>query len=289
MNYRHAYHAGNHADVLKHVVLARVIEHLKQKEAPFRFYDAHSGIGSYDLEGVEAGKTLEWREGVGRLFSADGAPLKITEPAMADEAEALLAPWRECVSAVNVGGALKRYPGSPEIARLMLRPTDKLRLNELHPADYETLAARYARDKRIAVSNLDALVFLKSQLPPPERRGLVLVDPPYEKTDEADKALQMLAEGLKRFATGVFLLWFPVTGDGLDRRVKEAVREMEVKSLWASMNVRKPRPDGGLAGSGVIVVNPPWTLNRELEVLVHVLCERLGQGERRYEIKNAAP
>ncbi|WP_428406921.1 23S rRNA (adenine(2030)-N(6))-methyltransferase RlmJ [Hyphococcus sp.] len=289
MNYRHAYHAGNHADVLKHVALARVIEHLKQKDAPFRFYDAHGGIGSYDLGGVEAEKTLEWREGVGRLFSADGAPLKITESGLAEEAEALLAPWRECVSAANDGGALKHYPGSPEIARLLLRPADKLRFNELHPADYETLSARYARDKRVAVSNLDALVFLKSQLPPPERRGLVLIDPPYEKTDEADRALQMLSEGLKRFATGVFVLWFPVTGDGLDRRIKDAVREMEVKSLWATMNVRKPRPDGGLAGSGVVIVNPPWKLGRELEVVLPALAERLSQGAPSFEMKNAAP
>lgn len=284
MNYRHAYHAGNHADVLKHVVLARVIEHLKQKDAPFRIYDAHGGIGSYDLEGVEAGKTLEWREGVGRLFSMDGAPL-----ALAQEAGALIAPWRDCVAAVNEGGALKRYPGSPEIARLLARPQDRLRFNELHPADVETLRARYAGDKRAAISDLDALVFVKSQLPPPERRGLVLIDPPYEKTDESERALRMLTEGLKRFATGVFVLWFPVTGDGLDRRVKDAVRAMEAKHLWTILNVRKPKPDGGLAGSGVIVVNPPWKLGRDLEILMPALAERLSQGAPFFEIKNAAP
>ncbi len=284
MNYRHAYHAGNHADVLKHVVLARVIEHLKQKEAPFRFYDAHGGIGRYDLGGVEAEKTFEWREGVGRLFSTDGAPLPLS-----GEAEALLAPWRTCVAAMNEEGGLKQYPGSPEIARLMLRPVDRLRLNELHPVDYETLLKAYAHDGRTALSRLDALVFLKSQLPPPERRGLVLIDPPYEKTDEAERALRMLSEGLKRFATGVFLLWFPVTGDGLDRHILNRVRDMPVKHLWVSLNVRKPMPDGGLAGSGVVVINPPWKLGGELEVLAHTLAERLSQGEPRYEIKNAAP
>ena len=284
MNYRHAYHAGNHADILKHIVLARVIEHLKQKDAPFRFYDAHGGIGSYDLGGAEAEKTFEWRDGVGRLFSMDGAPLPLAE-----EVERLIAPWRNCVAAVNDDGALNRYPGSPEIARLLLRPVDRLRLNELHPVDYETLLAAYAPDRRTAVSRLDALVFLKSQLPPPERRGLILVDPPYEKTNEGEHALRILTEGLRRFATGVFLLWFPVTGDGLDRRILDAVRATPTKHLWVTLNVRKPRPDGGLAGSGVVVINPPWKLGSDLEILLPALAERLSQGEPRFEIKFAAP
>lgn len=289
MNYRHAYHAGNHADVLKHVALARVIDHLKQKEAPFRFYDAHGGVGRYDLGGVEAEKTFEWREGVGRLFSMDGAPLPLS-----GDAEDLIAPWRDCVAAVNEASAndkraLRRYPGSPEIARLMLRPHDRLRLNELHPVDCETLLKAYAPDRRVGVSRLDALVFLKSQLPPPERRGIVLIDPPYEKPDEAARALQMLSEGLRRFATGVFVLWFPITGDGLHRFILDRVADMPVKHLWAHLSLRKPKPDGGLAGSGVAVVNPPWKLGRDLEILVHALAERLSQGEPRYEIKNAAP
>ena len=243
MNYRHAYHAGNHADVLKHVALALIIEHLKKKAAPFRFYDAHGGIGLYDLAAVEAEKTFEWREGVGRLFSADGAALPLPE-----EAEALIAPWRACVAGVNGEGALNRYPGSPEIARALLRREDRLRLNELHPVDYESLAARFATDKRTAVSRLDALVFLKSQTPPPERRGLILIDPPYEKTNEADQAIRMLTEGLKRFATGVYALWYPVTGDGLDKKLRDSVAAMPVKSMFAELLVREARPDGGLAG-----------------------------------------
>ncbi|MEZ5894160.1 MAG: 23S rRNA (adenine(2030)-N(6))-methyltransferase RlmJ [Parvularculaceae bacterium] len=273
MNYRHAYHAGNHGDVLKHIVLARVIAHLKKKDAPFRFFDAHAAIGMYDLEGVEAGKTFEWRDGAGRLFAVGGAPL-----ALSAEAEALIAPWRACVSAANDAGALARYPGSPEFARTLLRPEDRLRFNELHPVDVETLRVRYARDKRTAVTNLDALVFIKSQLPPPERRGLVLIDPPYEKTDEADHALRMLTAGLKRFATGVFALWYPVTGDGLDQKLKSAVAAMPVKALVAELLVRAAKPDGGLAGSGLIVVNPPWTLDEDLRMLLPELTERLSQG-----------
>lgn len=282
MNYRHAYHAGNHADVLKHVALALIIEHLKKKDAPFRYYDAHGGIGLYDLAGTEAEKTFEWREGVGRLFAADGAALPLS-----GEAEALIAPWRACVAEVNAEGGLGRYPGSPEIARALLRREDRLRLNELHPVDYETLAARFATDKRTAVTRLDALVFLKSQTPPPERRGLILIDPPYEKTNEADQAIRMLTEGLKRFATGVYALWYPVTGDGLDRKLREAVVAMPVKSMTAELLVREARPDSGLAGSGVIVVNPPWRLDEEMRALLPALAERLSQGAPSWRIEGA--
>jgi 23S rRNA (adenine2030-N6)-methyltransferase len=278
MNYRHVYHAGNHGDVLKHIVVARVIEHLKQKETPFRVFDAHGAIGVYDLAGAEAGKTLEWQTGVGRLFAMDATPLALSEAA-----EALIKPWRDCVAAVNDECALARYPGSPEIARLLLRPIDRLRLNELHPVDYETLLKRYAPDRRAAVTRLDALVFLKSHLPPPERRGLVLIDPPYEKTDEAAQAVRMLREGLKRFSTGVFCLWYPVTGDDLDKRLRDEISGMNLKTLTTELRVRQARREGGLAGSGIIVVNPPWKLDEELRALLPELAERLSQGAPSYE------
>lgn len=276
MNYRHAYHAGNHADVLKHVALARVIERLKAKEAPFRFFDAHAAIGLYDLAGEEAGKTNEWRDGVGRLFADDGSPVVLGEAA-----EPLIAPWRACVAAVNasVNGPLRHYPGSPEIARLLLRSGDRLRLNELHPVDCETLRARFRADGRTAVTGLDALLFVKSQTPPPERRGVVLIDPPYEKTNEADHALRMLTEGLRRFATGVFVLWYPITGDGLDEQLRAAACARAAKTLIAELRVRAVRHGGGLAGSGVIVINPPWRLDDDLNTLLPSLAERLSQGD----------
>ena len=282
MNYRHAYHAGNHADVLKHIVLARMIEHLKQKETPFRVLDAHGGIGLYELASVEAEKTFEWRDGVGRLFAQDGSAI-----ALADEVEALIAPWRACVASVNTPGALGFYPGSPQIAQDLLRPNDRLRFNELHPVDYETLARRYGRDRRAGVTRLDALVFLKSQLPPPERRGLVLIDPPYEKTDEAERAVRMVSESLKRFSTGVYCLWYPVTGDGLDRRLRVGVAVPHM--LTVQMNVRAAKPDGGLAGSGMLIINPPWRLEEELRVILPALCERLTQGEASWTVESAAP
>lgn len=274
MNYRHAYHAGNHADVLKHAVLARVIQHLRKKEKPFRVVDAHAGIGLYRLDAPEAAKTLEWQDGVGRLYSAGGGRLPLNA-----RAEALLAPWRQVVEAVNGPDGLKSYPGSPEIARLLMRADDALALNELHPEDFATLASRFGQDKRVALTKLDAGVALKALLPPPERRGLVLIDPPYEATDECEQLAAGLAEGLKRFATGIFCIWYPVTGDNLDVKLAGLIRSLGVPLLQAELRVRKAVLEGGLAGSGLLILNPPWKLDEELSELLPSLSERLSQGK----------
>jgi len=274
MNYRHAYHAGNHADVLKHIIVARIIEHLQKKPAPFRVLDAHAGIGCYGLESLESQKTVEWREGVGRLYTPDGVSLHLSP-----EAEALMVPWREAVRGVNNQGSLANYPGSPELIDRMVRATDKISLNELHPADYETLAARYGQIKQTQLYHLDALAFLKAQLPPPERRGLILIDPPYERVDEAERVLVMLTESLKRFATGIYCLWYPVTGDGLDQRLRDSVAALNLeKVLDIQLHVRAARRDGGLSGSGMIIINPPWRLSEEMRILLPDLCARLAQG-----------
>jgi 23S rRNA (adenine2030-N6)-methyltransferase len=274
MNYRHAFHAGNHADVLKHVVLAWMIERLKAKAAPFRVLDSHAGIGIYDLTGEAAGRTGEWRDGVGRLHDETGAALPLSPPA-----EAVLAPWRSAVAAVNGNGALRRYPGSPEIARLALRPQDRLALNELHPEDHASLASAYRRDARVRITNRDADLVVKAQLPPPERRGIVLIDPAYEATDEAGRAIAMLAEGHRRFASGIFVLWYPVTGDDLSRRIERDAKALALpKTLDLRLDVRKPVSGAGLAGSGLLIVNPPWPLEETLRDLLPELVERLRQG-----------
>jgi 23S rRNA (adenine2030-N6)-methyltransferase len=274
MNYRHAFHAGNHADVLKHVVLAWMIERLKAKAAPFRVLDAHAGIGVYDLTGEAAGRTGEWRDGVGRLYDETGAALPLSPPA-----EAVLAPWRKAVAAVNDDGALRRYPGSPEIARLTLRPQDRLALNELHPEDHASLAFAYRRDARVRITNRDADLVVKAQLPPPERRGIVLIDPAYEATGEADRAIAMLAEGHRRFATGIFALWYPVTGDDLSRRIERDAKALALpKTVDVRLDVRQPVSGAGLAGSGLLIVNPPWQLEETLRDLLPELVERLRQG-----------
>lgn len=271
MNYRHAYHAGNHADVFKHAVLARVLVHLAKKDKPFRVLDLHSGAGIYDLTGPEAGKTLEWQAGVARL----GEPLEDAA------AEALLAPWRRVLARVNPQSGLAHTPGSPEFARVLMREDDRLIANELHPEDRAALARAYGFDRRVTVAGLDAAIAIKAHLPPPERRGLVLIDPPYERSDEAEAAVRMLAEGHRRFATGIFLLWYPVTGDGLDQRLLAMAGALSLpRLLKAELMVRAARHGGGLAGSGLLIVNPPWRLDAELEVLLPPLAARLAQDAR---------
>ncbi|MBL8907981.1 MAG: 23S rRNA (adenine(2030)-N(6))-methyltransferase RlmJ [Rhizobiales bacterium] len=273
MNYRHAYHAGNHADVLKHMVLARLIEHLKKKDKAFRIIDLHAGIGVYDLNADAATRTGEWRLGIGRLFDGEGASVPL--PGMAEE---LIAPWRNVIPAINGDGPLRTYPGSPEFARRLKRKSDRLMLNELHPADFASLHERYGRDRSVTLTDLDAAIAIKAQLPPTERRGLVLLDPPYERADERNRTLKSLRDGLQRFGTGIFCLWYPITGDGLSDALVDGVRaNVPPKTLHAELVVRAVVQDGGLAGSGLVIVNAPWTLDEELEILLPALRDRLAQ------------
>jgi 23S rRNA (adenine2030-N6)-methyltransferase len=269
MNYRHAYHAGNHGDVLKHVVLTRLLAHLNGKEKPYRVIDAHAGIGLYALDGIEAEKTREWEGGVG----------KMTAP-FAPEIEALLAPWRAILASFNFDGGLRHYPGSPEIAARMMRQGDRMTANELHPEDSETLAAHFRRDRQVKVTSLDAETCVKATLPPPERRGLILIDPPYEQRDEAARAVRTLAAGLNRFATGIFMLWYPVKANGDGETCLEAAKALGVPgTLMAELRIREVFKQGGLAGSGVIIVNAPWKLDEELALILPALADRLGLGD----------
>ncbi len=268
MNYRHAYHAGNHADVLKHAVLARLMEHLKKKDKPFRVIDAHAGIGLYDLAGLEAGKTGEWEGGIGKL----------AEPFNA-EIEALLAPYRAVIAALNPDGGLRYYPGSPELALRLMRPNDRLIANELHPQDAIALEQQYLHDPRCDVTAMDAETCLKAKLPPPERRGVILVDPPYELKTEAEKTVRMLEQGVRRFAQGVFVVWYPMKADQTAETVLTGAREIGLPgTLKVQMRVREAFKGGGLAGSGLVILNAPWKLDAELRQLVPALAQRLGIG-----------
>lgn len=278
MNYRHAFHAGNAADVIKHVVLTRMIEHLKQKPAPFRIIDLHAGAGLYDLTSAEAERTGEWRDGVGRLHR-DGtcAPDPLPAPA-----EALIAPWRKAIAAVNDGARLARYPGSPEIARRLVREHDRLVFNELHPEDHATLAARFAREKRATVTCMDGWLEVRAVLPPPERRGIVLLDPPYEAADEAKRALAGLAEAQRRFATGILCLWYPVKAQADANALARRSAALALpKTLRAEMTLRRADKGDRLNGSGLILVNPPWTLASELKLLLPALGGRLADPDAR--------
>ena len=276
MNYRHAYHAGNHADVLKHIVMMRAFAQLKKKDKPFLFLDAHAGIGLYALWGDEALKTLEWQDGVGRFYDPSGKAVTLSE-----DCEHLLAPWRQAIAAVNASGQpLSHYPGSPGFALANLRPGDRVLFNELHPEDHSRLAAFAARDQRVNITEGDAAIAIKAHLPPSERRGFILIDPPYEQEDEARRAVQMLREGYRRFATGAFALWYPVTGDGLSEDIVAQAKALGLaKMLKIELRVREALSEGGLAGSGLVLVNPPWPLADELALLGPALRVRLRQDD----------
>lgn len=269
MNYRHAFHAGNHADVLKHIVLVRVLDYLLRKDKPLAVLDAHAGIGRYDLKGAEAYKTGEWKEGIGRLLS---------EPLPA-AVRALLATYLNIIHDLNPDGAMRFYPGSPEIIARLLRREDRIILNELHPQDADTLAARYSADKRVRVTRQDATVAAKAALPFVERRGLVLLDPAFEVAGEMEKTGRMLEHVISRMQNTTVLAWYPLkaAGDEAPLLTKAAALPC-AGTLCAELRVREGFAQGGLAGSGVVIVNPPHTLKAELDLIMPELGQRLGVG-----------
>ena len=276
MNYRHAYHAGNHADVMKHAVLARAIERLAAKDKPFAVLDAHAGAGAYDLESIASHKTKEWLGGIGRMVEAFEA-----------EVEVILAPYRQVCTHLNPDGQTRFYPGSPEIALQLLRINDRLIANELHPEEAEFLRENYYGDMRLTITTRDALAAVKQQLPFKERRGLVLIDPPYEAKNETGKVLGMMAECVKRFATGVVMVWYPVTTEEFVDAFLGGLESSGVSNLLcAELRVKNIQDDSGLCGSGLVIRNPPFGLEDDLRILLPALAQRLGiadQGRAKLE------
>jgi 23S rRNA (adenine2030-N6)-methyltransferase len=271
MNYRHAFHAGNFADVVKHVVLTRILVHLRTKQNAFRVIDTHAGSGRYDLAGPEAGRTQEWRDGIARVFGAR------IEPA----AVALLAPYLDVVAQLNPAGDLAIYPGSCEIARAHLRPQDRVVACELEPDAACALTRNFSGDERVKVVSIDGWMALTAYVPPKERRGLVLIDPAFEQPDEFDRLADRFAAAHRKWPTGIYLLWYPVKS----RREPDALaRELErlavPKVLRAEITVAAAGGDGRLTGCGLIVVNPPWTLERELTVLLPALVALLARDDK---------
>lgn len=261
LSYRHAFHAGNFADVLKHVVLARVIACLLRKDAPLLYLDTHAGAGAYDLRSEPAQRTGEYREGIGRLWTRTG----------------LSGPLREYVALVrafNADGELFSYPGSPRIAQQLLRRQDRLELCELHPSDYSALRNLVRGDRRAHCHAEDGFKLALAKLPPIERRGLVFIDPSYEMKEDYARVVEMLRKLYRRFATGVFTLWYPL----VDRRLTDSLttgiassglRDVLRLELTLETDVTKP----GMRGCGLFVVNPPWTLAAEMRPVL----EELGQ------------
>lgn len=274
MNYRHAFHAGNFADVLKHAVLARILVHLAAKDTPFRVLDTHAGIGLYDLDADEAARTGEWLEGIARLIATP-----LPEPAAT-----LLAPFLDAVALANGltsarhldAARLARYPGSPLIIRAGLRHDDRAQVTELHPADAATLTDLFAGDARLKVTELDGWLALKSFLPFKERRGLVVIDPPFEKEGEFDRIVKGLAAAHRRFATGVYMVWHTWKNPAEVARYHDALAATGLRRILSvELAVAPVRPDGPLTACGLTLVNPPWKLAEEIETLLPVLVDRL--------------
>jgi len=268
MNYRHAYHAGNFADVVKHAVLARLVEYLKQKDKAFRVIDTHAGIGLYDLGSEEAGKTGEWRGGIGRLLDGRLSP----------EAAALLRPYLDAVREADSTGELSSYPGSPLITRRLLRKQDRLSAIELHPQDVQLLKDLFAEDFQVRVTELDGWLALGAHLPPKEKRGLVLVDPPFEKEGEFQRLVEGLQRAHRRWPGGIYALWYPIKDRKAVAEFRQALADTGIpKIMDIRFEIRPPSREPRMDGTGMIVVNPPFTLERELRVLLPALHDLLAE------------
>ena len=271
MNYQHAFHAGNFADVHKHIVLTRVLDYLRQKPAAFRVVDTHAGAGRYDLFGPQAARSGEWRDGIGRLFA-----MPRSGAAGTDAAQALIAPYLDIVAALNPGGPLRLYPGSPLIVKALLRRQDRLIACELEPSAAASLEAVLRGDARAKALAMDGWMALFANIPPKERRGLVVIDPPYEESMDFARLSQTVAQAHRKWANGVYLLWYPIKARAAPDALARRLRRLAVpKILRCELTITPPRADGALAGSGLIIVNPPFPLQRELQVVLPVLTRLL--------------
>ncbi|MFJ1298675.1 23S rRNA (adenine(2030)-N(6))-methyltransferase RlmJ [Pseudomonadota bacterium AL_CKDN230030165-1A_HGKHYDSX7] len=273
-SYRHAFHAGNHADVLKHAILVHVLDYFNRKDAPYWVIDTHAGAGLYALDSDWANKNAEFADGVARLWDRTDLP-------------PLLADYVERIRDYNPDGRLRHYPGSPWLTMDALRDRDRLRLFEMHPTESGVLARNLEQRDRLiqrqtTIYGTDGFEGLKAMLPPPTRRGAVLIDPSYEDKQDYRRTLTAVKEGVKRFATGTYAVWYPLVQR---REVTEMTRQLErlpVKSwLHATLSVKRPAGDGfGLHGSGMFLVNPPWTLDAALKPVMPFLARELAQDDR---------
>lgn len=294
LSYRHAFHAGNHADVLKHVVLIQLLRYLNQKDTPYTFIDTHAGAGVYALDSGHAAKNAEYDTGIGRLWGRTDLP----EP---------VADYVQLIKAMNPGGGMRYYPGSPYCADRVMREQDRIRLFELHPSDAKILMENFrkleahaaaqgirptVRGKRILIQKSDGFDGLKALLPPPSRRGLVLIDPPYEVKEDYRRVKNTLADALTRFATGTYAVWYPVLQRMESRQLPDQLKRLPAGDwLNVTLTINTPSPDGfGLHSSGMFILNPPWTLEPMLRQLMPWLVSALGRDAgASYTLTSGAP
>lgn len=272
LSYRHAFHAGNHADVLKHFLLIQLSRYLGQKDKPFWIIDTHAGAGRYELDTGYAGKLKEYQSGIGKLWTRRDLPA-----ALAEYVDLV----RDCnANATHAIDTLRIYPGSPWLALQTLRPQDRLRLYELHNSDSKILQAKVKDPgRRVSITAANGFHALKALLPPPPRRALVLIDPPYETRDDYHQVITTLKDGLTRFATGTYALWYPQLVRREALQLPSKLQRLPIKNwLNVTLSVHTPSDDGfGLHGSGMFIINPPWTLHKTLEDVMPYLVQILGQ------------
>ena len=277
LSYRHAFHAGNHADVLKHAVLAFMLDYYNQKDKPYWYIDTHAGAGAYQLDTGFAAKNAEYAGGIARLMGRDDLP-------------ELLQPYVALVREMNDGGALKYYPGSPLVADKLLRPEDRLRLFELHPTDLQLLQQTFARaGRRVQIQQADGFAGIKAMLPPPTRRALVLIDPPYEVKEDYRHVITALKEALERFATGTYAVWYPQLQRAEVPTMLEKLKKLPTRDwLHVALDINLPSPDGfGMHGSGLFILNPPWTLHAALQPALPWLVNALGGEGASYTLEKS--
>jgi len=266
MNYRHAFHAGGFADVHKHSILVRVLLYLRQKPAAFRVIDTHAGAGRYDLSAPEPRRSGEWRDGVARLWEA-GLSGSIRE---------LLAPYLDVVAAFNRSGALRVYPGSPLIATSLMRQQDRLIACELEPSAAAAFAAALRGEHNAKALTIDGWTAAGAYVPPRERRGLVLIDPPFEDAADFDRLSNTLSIAYRKWPTGTYLLWYPIKDRNAPDALARRLKRLNLSDMFrCELMMGATRTEGGLVGSGVIVVNPPFTLEQDLRALMPALCRIL--------------
>ncbi|AWK15153.1 23S rRNA (adenine(2030)-N(6))-methyltransferase RlmJ [Candidatus Fukatsuia symbiotica] len=256
LSYRHCFHAGNHADVLKHSVQSLIIESLKEKEKRFFYLDTHAGAGRYQLGSEHAERTPEYLQGIAKIWQADDLPAEII-------------PYLNAVRALNQGKKLRYYPGSPLIAQHLLRSGDKMHLTELHPGDYKLLRNELSKNEHAKVQRVDGYQQLKAKLPPLSRRGFILMDPSYEIKDDYQRVVKNIEEGYRRFATGIYALWYPVV---LRQQIKKMMGQLKDTGITHILQIELGvLPDSdryGMTASGMIVINPPWKLEQQMAILL---------------------
>ncbi len=277
LSYRHSFHAGNHADVLKHIVQSLILNSLQQKEKPFVYHDTHSGVGRYDLTHEWSEKTGEYKQGIARVWQQDNIPAELDS-------------YLDAIRQLNQGETLRYYPGSPQVARAHLREQDRMVLTELHPSDYPLLEQEFHRDRQVSIYKEDGFARLKASLPPQERRGLVLIDPPYELAKEYRDVVRAITQSYKRWATGIYAIWYPVVNRCDIDDMLQGLQGLEIrKILQIELGVAPDTNERGMTASGMIVINPPWTLESQMQTILPFLKQAIAPATGHYKVEWVVP